>query len=502
MVKTIPKEIQYFNVKDQDLETLLRGEIQSRLKPSSLFDCEKDLKNGETGILVATGKSPGEPSKPLALICHEQDVRRLCGRFAHVRSDFAPLTTWCHLLKPEFCKHIEGILHQPRFNDTLAAWCGVVVAETILLSGRRIADIGISTCLASSTFAIARAISLWPRLAVSEILDRFILSRDTSGKLSIPKYEQEYAQRVRSAFDPLWSCLIAMMDNSNEHRAGDLSQNIEALQVLESARRSGNSDEAGEFVVPLSKYVQEVEVFDKFSELVPEARLEVFDDLVDKFKKTEAKDSRRRNGLAMVCGYLTTKVAGGSPSLSLVHRLGFEAPELIGWTYLLGGIGEPITWSSGFDGLGRLIARELDRPFRLDESPTCDYALDEAKVLLDDELKDPLVHLKIKQSTEHCLSVALFPGVNIAIPSVEGRRNEDAKYKNKRDMSATSTVGTKGDLVPVLADHLWPNLRKRVIEEIRRQSTRKTQRDERYAKRRPKSTASKQDELPLEERED
>ena len=501
MVKTIPKDLKYFHVKDRDLETFLQGEIKSRLRSKNLFECEEDLKSSDTGVLVAMGESRSDPPKPIALIAHEKDVRRLCGRFAHVRPDFAPLTTWCHLLKPEFSKNIDGIVHKPKFDSTLAAWCGVVAAETVLLNGRGIAEIDISTCFASSTYAIARSKALWPRLSIEDILNQVALSSETCGTLNIPKFEREYAQRVRSAFDPLWNTLTSMMHNSNTYQEGKLAHNVEALQILESERKSGNSDEASKFVVPLSKFAPEVGVFDKFSELVPEKRLELFDDLVDKFKKTDSKDSRRRDALAMLCGYLSTKAAGGAPSISLVNKLGYEAPELIGWTFLIGGIGEPITWSSGFDGLGRLIARELNRPFRLDEPPTCDFALDEAVVLLDRELKDPLVHLKIKRSKD--LSVALFPGVNIGVPTVEARRKAiDAKYHNKREVSESSAVGTKGDLASVLSDFLWPKLRERVVKEISFQAKRKTQRAARYTKARTQVSGSEHDELPLHDKKE
>ena len=130
------------------------------------------------------------------------------------------------------------------------------------------------------------------------------------------------------------------------------------------------------------------------------------------------------------------------------------------------GIGERITWTSGFDGLGRLIARELDRPLRLDEAPTCDFALDEAIVLADRELKKPLVHLRIKQAK--VVSVSLFAGVNIAIPIVDTATIEATSRgarEPKQGIAAEELTDSNKNLLGSLAEVLWPYLRPFVIDE-------------------------------------
>ena len=140
-------------------------------------------------------------------------------------------------------------------------------------------------------------------------------------------------------------------------------------------------------------------------------------------------------------------------------------PELTGWAYLVGGVGEKITWTSAFDGLGRMVARELQRPLRLDEPPTCDFAFDEARVLFDPELKDPLVHLRIKQAK--VLTVALFPGVNIAIPVVDSTARDDTTWESRSKRATPSDAAISGDLTDVfqaLAARLWPYLRPLVAE--------------------------------------
>ena len=195
-------------------------------------------------------------------------------------------------------------------------------------------------------------------------------------------------------------------------------------------------------------------------------RLKLFDELEKKFTETDSKSLARRGGLALATGYLATVAAGGSATLSLVDNWADRFPELTGWAYLVGGIGEGVTWTSGFDGLGRLIARELRRPLRLDEPPTCDFAFDEAMVLTDNDLQEPLVHLRIKQSK--VLSVSIFPGVNISIPIVDSAASEPTYSETGRQTQVVKIqeqTSSKDNVLKTVAEALWPYLRPLVIDE-------------------------------------
>jgi hypothetical protein len=171
------------------------------------------------------------------------------------------------------------------------------------------------------------------------------------------------------------------------------------------------------------------------------------------------RDPMRQTGIALLAGYLATVAAGGAPSLSLAEEIAERRPEIIAWAYVVGGIGERMVWTSGFDGLGRLVARELMRPFRCDESPTCDFGFEECNALADTKLADPLVHLKVKQS--RVVSVALFPGVNVSIPINELRAKEGPT--SPRPTEATP----KTNPLYFLSDALWPFLRGRVAEVVK-----------------------------------
>ncbi len=499
MVKALQMGNRYITVSDSELDELLRGEQQTQLlhKDPPALD---SLRAGEIGVLVELGETPTQPLRPLALVCHDEDVRRLCGRYAHVRTNFSPLTAWCHLLSPAFYKNIEGVIKQPRIGNTASAWSGLVIAETLLISGKPLKGVRISACLASATYAVARTLALWDSLSLESIVEKFdsanILCRGTGAASK----NQARLSNVRSAFLPLWKCLDALNTSPTGTGGEEISPLVVALNALQDERMCSDPNEAKKFVSPLLDAVPEAQDMCRLTEITPESRLSLFDELVSIFEKIDRTEFVRRNALGLVIGYLATVAAGGAASLALVESRSKEFPELTGWAYLVGGIGQGATWTSGFDGLGRLVARELLRPLRLDESPTCDFAFDEAGVLADKELKEPLVHLRIKQAK--VLSVSLYPGVNIAIPIVDDPVSEGTYRDTRKARHVTPSQASTSRVenpVEMLAQALWPYLKPLVIDETTQRFSAKRRSRKSSQQSRQKGKSEEAPRLPFED---
>lgn len=165
-------------------------------------------------------------------------------------------------------------------------------------------------------------------------------------------------------------------------------------------------------------------------------------------------------------------------------------PQIMAWAYVLGGIGEKVVWTSSFDGLGRLVARDLLRPLRLSDAPTCDFSLDEAAVLVDAQLSDPFVHLRIKQS--RIVTVSLFPGVNISLP-LASEANQDGATVNLASQQINPPVWNEE--LAKLAKSLWPYLREMMRIDDPQRSHREN--DARGQKPRNQKRGSSQSKLPL-----
>lgn len=473
-------DIQYTTATDAELDKLLAGE-EAGVSSGFTHLIPQNLYPGTTGVIWVRQSHSSRPVRPLALVCREEDVQRLCGRYAQLRSELSPLSPWCHLLTPRLVNTLDSMLRQPDLGGAEAAWTGLVVAETQLLSGRGLSGIRIQSCLSTQTFAVGRARALWKEAALGSILARYddanLLCRNNT-------YRQ---QRLRPAFAPIWECLVGLDDGPF---AQQLYPVVFALKTLRDARRDGLGQEPSGLAMALSQVAPEAEQFYSLATQAPEMRLRLFDRLLEALDKS-ARDDRspnnpRRNALGLMAGYLATVAAGGAPSISLVEAAAARFPELVGWAYVAGSIGEPVLWTSGFDGLGRLVARELMRPVRFDEAPACDFALDEAIALVDSKLSDPLIRLRVKQA--RTVTIALFPGVNLLVP-IESA-TEVPKTEAQTSTAKQSAVPNSLErLLAAFGESLRPIIQREVREALNQErSGSEADRSDKRAKRRSAST--------------
>jgi hypothetical protein len=458
MVKSMDTQYQYAIADDTELDTLLSGQKISSGVAWNQWSKSSRPRAGTVGV-VWQEKDADRTVRPLALVVNEDDIQRLCGRYAQLHNDLSPLTAWCHLLTPRFMEPLDSLVRNPELGGLEAAWTGLIVAEAILLAEIPLSRIRISACLATYSFAIARGHGLWGHIATDDVTRRF----DTANRLLKSEGHAQRAEnrtgKIRTSLQPIWESLIAISSGRASYLSSESEPIVSALRGLSRARSDKDVREVDQLIRPLLHYVPEAELLEQLNDLPPESRLRVFDKLVEALEKTEiGRDKLRRNALAMLAGYLATVAAGGSPSLTLAEGLASRWPEITAWAYLTGGLGEKIVWTSSFDGLGRLVARELTRPMRLDEPPTCDFAFDEAAVLIDPKLSDPLVHLRIKQA--RLVTVELLPGVNVSIPISEGSsqsitRPDTNRPTNVPEFSPRDPLGS-------LVDALWPHFKARL----------------------------------------
>lgn len=479
VIATRSNEFRYSIVDEKALDGLLTGKNVD--DGGTSFDGFRShpLRSGQTGVLWSVPQGDDTRARPHALICRDDDVRRLCGRYAQLHSELSPLSAWCHLLTPRFGEPLDGVVRQPNLEGWEAAWVGLVVAETMLTAERPLSSLRISACLASQSFAIARTSSLWYGLAQDEILKRFDIANEACRTDRSPRRENR-SFLLRTALHPIWTVLAACVFPKS-HR-DEFRSVVSAVMALRDARLAADEFEARAFSHPLLELVPEAEPFSKLPELTPESRLRLFDTIVACLGTESEHATQRKVALAALAGYLATVAAGGAPSLALAESLAGRWPEITAWAYLIGGVGEKVLWTSAFDGLGRLIARELQRAFRLDESPTSDFALDEMTVLADRALKDPLVNLRVKQA--RLVTVAIFPGVNVSVPIGEPASLSSMKPEAARSQSQ--------DPISLLADAIWPYLRRRVDDCVRDSVTGEIRRSERT-----KRKGAAQSQLPL-----
>ena len=436
-------ELHYALLSEAELNDLLAGKPSDAYGrwPTAMGNLR--FSPGFVGVLWEVASSSRRFPRPIAIVAPPEEHRRLFNRFSHLRSDLTPLSAWCHLVPPNRFASLHDPVRETSLRGFEAAWAGLAVAEAQLLSGRPISQLKIPGCLATQSYAVGRTGALWGRVSLSEILERY----DSVQRLV--RTNEPSTLRIRKALEPVWSALMAV---STDGSGGERLLVAGVLKLAEA--REGGGDEAYALEEAF-RDLPEAAFLRRLPNATPEARLKEFDALVVALGDTTMQPARKAN-LAFLAGYLATVAAGGAPSLGLAEDIANSWPEVTAWAYVLGSIGERVTWTSSFDGLGRLVTRELSRPFRLDEAPSCDFALDEALVVVDKHLSDPLVHLRVKQL--RVVTVSLYPGVNIAVGLGE-QATELRRQTAARGQTVTRPASADVDLVDLLVKALIPRIR-------------------------------------------
>jgi hypothetical protein len=476
-------EILFASASDSDLNSLLKGQSVGIERPWHKHGLSR-VQSGEIGVLCKRLRLSNDLLQPLVVIVPEIEQRRLFGRISQVRSDLSPLTAWCHLLAPSRLEGLDELRREAELGGLEAAWTGLIVAEALLLSQRPISKLKISACLATQTFAVARGRALWDS-PPSDMLSRY----DNALQLFRTK-ESRSATRLRTALDPIWGILSATVFHKSSY--DEFSPLVQSVRSLLEARQTRSVDEAAQFYMPLAPLVPDAEILMRLPQLTPEQRVREFDKVIAILSRIPPDaDKLIRHACAMVAGFYATVAAGGAPSLSLLESHSTRWPEVTAWAYVLGSIGERIVWTSSFDGLGRLVARELMRTLRLDEPPACDFALDEAVVLFDPQLSDPWVHLRIKQS--RIVTVALVAGVNVLVSMSDQteQREIDASQPTERVDPVEGPLGAR--TLDLIAEQVWRRLRGRVERYVDTQVAQASPNDRSRSNKR----ASPQSKLPF-----
>jgi hypothetical protein len=457
-------EFRYTVATENELNQILSGNEVGSSLPWPANHIPASIPMGSTAVIWKQ-RRPHNVIQPVALVAHEADFKRLCGRFAQLRSALSPLSTWTHLISVRHFERVRSITSESDLGGWEAAWTGLSIAEAQLCSGKAVGELSLPTCTGTESFTVARTRSLWGDIDEDEISRRFDLANGLT-KRNGRNASDTRSQKVRDSFKPIWRALTAVLRGGVRSHDRDLAPLVESLLALDDARKIGDKAEAEKFARLLVPIVPEADALLSLPRLAPEHRLAIFDQLIAQQRTAAAHDSPiRQQALAFIAAYIATVAAGGTPTLTLAESLANSWPEITGWAYVIGGVGERVTWTSAFEGLARLVARELARSFTLHEPPTNDFSLDEASVLVDSSLPDPLVHLRIKEDAR--IAVAVFPGVNMSLPLTEVPKPEIRRPQAPEPVHHYEGPRGNRDLAVMLADLVWPILRPRIEHSIR-----------------------------------
>lgn len=441
-------ELLYCSVDEQGLNRLIGGEPPEA--PASWRPGKTHMSSSEPyGVLLEWN---GRISRPLVIVADDKELRRLFGRLSQLRSDFAPLTAWCQVVPPRLFEAVDDVRRSCDLGSMEAAWAGLAIAEAQLLSRISLSSVRIAACLATQAYAIARVLALWPQVSFDDVSERYLNTRRLLNSGS--------DVGLTGKLYPIWRCLHDSSGGRGGRSRSGFWRIRETIERLQERSSEEDIERVPWYFAPIADLIPGMPELDQLAFMTPEQRLRVFDGFVRKLSDHPDQESEEYHALALVSGYLSTIAAGGAPSLGLAENHAKEHPAILAWAYVSGGLGEKVTWTSSFEGLGRLVVRELMRPLHFDEPPVGDFCFAELTVLADPGLSDPLVHLNIKQA--RTVSVSLFPGCNVTFSLSEQQRNEKARRETGARLSAPPSEGEFGQVLELLAAALAPHLRERL----------------------------------------
>lgn len=453
-------ELQFTIADETELNELVSGKATSLSQKWPDRGPPPHIPSGMIGVVWRDPAASTTPAKPLMLVVGAPDRNRLFNRFSQVRSDLSPISAWCHICSPERFERIHEGNVESDLGGFDACWAGLVIAEAAILAARPVSSLKIASCMATQSYAIGRTFALYGSQSLSGVFEAF------DSLQSSMRQADNGRKLVREALLPIWTVLSGLLGGkvSATRDEQDVMDAVRSLLRARQSEISANSVLANHLAdIPESELLFSLEITS------PEDRLRQFDKLVSRISDTKDSPGRFLK-LSFLAGYLATVAAGGTASLKLAEAVSVVHPQITAWAYVLGSVGESVTWTSGFDGLGRLVARELGRSFNISEPPSCDFSLDEGTVLIDRQLGDPLVHLRIKQT--RTVSVALFPGVNV-IASIA-----DQGYDNRKQATAASATripNRRDGAWEVVADAIFPHILPRIDDYIRSQNNQRSE---------------------------
>jgi hypothetical protein len=433
------EQLTIFLAAEADLDKLLEGNPSGPSFAWPTVGARPSFTKSDFVVLCKQLPFSSGKVKPVAIGVRQGQEARLYARYSQTRGDLSPLSSWLHVFPIAELAQMHTSSVEASLGGYEASWAGLVIAEAAILSGRSASQLKMVPCLATPSFAVARVSALWPSANVEEVVQSYDkLQSEVRGN-------HEVGRNHRSALEPIWQILRAL-SGLRASLSKEQDAIVSAIQSISRSRNLGVDEvdaiREGLWLVPESA------MLDKIETRSAEDRLRIFDQLV-KTILGDPNSNERRLSLSFLAAFVSTMAAGGSSSLSLAEEVSDPIPEILAFAYVLAGSGEHASWSGAFDGLGRLVSREITRTFSLEEGPSCDFLSSEALVLVDRELKDRLVYLKLKQT--RVATAAIMPGVNIQLPFAEA-------LEQPRNREAPPQPRVVVDPLAALADALMPYL--------------------------------------------
>ncbi len=427
----------------EELASVLRGESEGRdLATQEMITLPRE-KTAKSQVLVWHEQGP----RPIAIVVSSAQARdELLAWLVTFHGDLAPLTSWCYLLTSEDFErfHRDGSRY-PTLNGLEAAWLGAIIADAMTSSGADLSSLSLSICLSTETFAVARAIALYgPKNGLSAV-EQLEAAKQILQQRALSSRPKRYF---------VTEVLMSLMPGgiSPPSRNGDLvSAACRSLAISDHDIPSIPDQIVREFV-NVSPAFDQLGLIEK---MPAESRVRFLRRIKESTNDAFPGDAELYN---FVAGYVISRIGGAERDFRLAQDFK-NREEVLAWAAIAGGLGVETFWTNAFEGLGRLVAKELLRPLSLSEFPDADISLDEIRHLESNNGKRPF-----RTSSKNSATVGLQPGVNVAVALSDADRStartmphiqkESSQPQMSLDFSSAQIEGLVERLLPLLERRL------------------------------------------------
>lgn len=364
------------------------------------------LRNSCVGIGYVDGRSRVLPQ---FIVIRNADRREF---FAWVNTycPFAtPLTQWCRVVDEDELARVHSLEVVPRYGDVASAWAGAIVGESILRlgTGNKLFELPVTSLQTRASFVAARAFGLWgsdkDRIAA---MGRHESAQSVLGIASHgPNLKRHQA---------IWTVLETLASGTGTRFPEFDFQLRLTIEACDDVRKTGFVGKK-----TMLKAVKELGWSEKLAEFErcdAEQRVALFDKAAESLGRFESNVRQSLRALGeFIVAYFAARIGGSaSAHMPLLARLVDSHPMVALWYGVASALYRPEIWGAEFNGLGRLVLKELAFPLRFEDPPRCDIAVDELAVLADPGAD--FKSLKFRGAMHKALNVEVALGVNVILP--------------------------------------------------------------------------------------
>jgi hypothetical protein len=286
-----------------------------------------------------------------------------------------PFTAFCRVVDPKVADLLLRQRSRPPLAKLVGGWVGIILAETFVLRAlARVSDrFTIRQAMGTFSYCASRRLALGFNGGVGELLQDW-----ESAKELVENRRAPYSQDIRE----LWDIVGAL---SARHVTNDLGTEQEAIfQCCADILEDGQSEQGW------SQLTRKLRLFDEAPITMTGTREERVLVAERVLREVAQASGQNKQIKSFACGYIVSLIAPGTlDHMGLLEQIIPVLPTAPLWYGLCAGLRSRNGVQSYSNGIGRRLARELERGVLLTDAPTCDIAMAELRVVVGSSRSTP-----------------------------------------------------------------------------------------------------------------